>query len=361
MTAAPPFIIYALPRSRTAWLSRFLSYGGYQCAHEQSRHLRSMDDVRSWFSQDKTGVADTAAAPWWRTVQAMRPDIRTVVVRRPVADVVDSLLALDMEGVGNFDRTRLTQTIYRLDRKLDQIERRVPGALSVRFSDLTKEATCAAVFEHCLSLPHNHAWWSALAPLNMQASMPALMRYLMAHKPQLDKLVAVAKHRTLASISSQKSTPPDGVTFQVESVDKFLADGDHLFREHSVQIGKAPDYYRRLNFPLWRALDQSGHMQIMTARSNGRMFGYLMTVIGPSMENPSVLSSQHLTFFGSSDFPGLGMKLQRASAAALAARGVGEVFMRAGVVGDGPRMGAVYRRQGAQEYGQMYKLELKAA
>ena len=65
--------------------------------------IRGLDDAQAWLSQDCTGTAETAAAPWWRLVRHYRPDIRTLVVRRPVAEVLDSLLRLDMRGVCRFD------------------------------------------------------------------------------------------------------------------------------------------------------------------------------------------------------------------------------------------------------------------
>jgi hypothetical protein len=52
------------------------------------------------------------------------------------------------------------------------------------------------------------------------------------------------------------------------------------------------------------------------------------------------------------------MKLQRASLAALRERGVDEVVMRAGHRGSGPRLGTIYRRLGAEEFGNLYRLEL---
>ena len=70
----PPFVVYALPRSRTFWLSRFLCYAEWNCGHDEIRHARSLDDVRAWFSQSYTGTVETAAAPWWRLIQRLRPD-----------------------------------------------------------------------------------------------------------------------------------------------------------------------------------------------------------------------------------------------------------------------------------------------
>ena len=76
-------------------------------------------------------------------------------------------------------------------------------------------------------------------------------------------------------------------------------------------------------------LEGFGALQITTARSNGRMFGYLLTVIGPALEFPDITSATNTFFYASREFPGLGMKLQRASIEALRARGVTEVLMRA--------------------------------
>ena len=237
-----PFIIYALPRSGTFWLSRYLTWGGYACAHEQARHVRAPADVRSWLAQDHTGTAETAAAPWWRLVQHYRPDVRTLVVRRPVADVVDSLMRLDMRGVCTFDPARLTQHLERQDRRLDQIERCVPGALSVRFAGLFAEDIGARIFEHCLALPHNHDWWAAMAPLNLQCSMPALMRYALTHQIQMNTAAAVCwrEMRRLMRPNRlpQLATADDGVTIQEEPFERAWADGQALMAEHCATVGE---------------------------------------------------------------------------------------------------------------------------
>lgn len=88
------------------------------------------------------------------------------------------------------------------------------------------------------------------------------------------------------------------------------------------------------------------------------MFGYLMSVVAPSLDSPDVMLAEHTIFYASPQISGLGMKLQRAALDALRARGVNEVFMRAGQRGSGPRLGTFYRRIGAEEFGQMYRLDL---
>jgi hypothetical protein len=351
-----PFVIFALPRSRTAWLSRFLSYGEWSCGHEEIRHARTMEDVKSWFAQPCTGTAETAGAPWWRLVQRISPDAKIVVVRRRISDVVTSLMNLGLP----FNEISLIREMTRLDHKLDQIERRMSNVLSVQFDDLATEATCAQVFEHCLPYKHDPAWWAAAAAVNVQINMTHLLRYFSAHQPQLTKLAKMAKQQTIAGMA-RKSVEPDGVTIQQESFETFYRDGTALFAEHLVQVGESPDAFMCKNIELMRVLDQLGAMQITTARSNGRMFGYLMAIINPSLESEEITSAVHTTFFASADFRGLGIKLQRASIEALRARGVDELIMRAGPRGSGPRMGALYRRLGAEDDGQMFKLNLVEA
>lgn len=91
------------------------------------------------------------------------------------------------------------------------------------------------------------------------------------------------------------------------------------------------------------------------------MFGYLMTMTGPSLASEGVTVGVHTTFFASPDAPGLGLKLQRAANAALREQGVERVFMQAGTRADGPRLGSLYKRLGAEHDGQMFRLELTEA
>lgn len=355
MREGAPFVIFALPRSRTAWLSRFLTYGDWTCGHEELRHVRSLDDVAAWFAQPCTGTIETAGAAWWRM---LAPGVKVVTIRRPVAEVVDSLMRIP--GC-RFDRDALTRNMTRLDAKLDQIEARIPGVLSVRFSDLADEATCARVFEHCLPYAHDNDRWAALAPINVQIDMRALIRYCQAYAPALDRVAALAKQKSLATMALQRSADTDGVTIQCEDFDTWRRDGEALFKNHCLTVGEVPDQWERKNIPLMAKLYEAGAMQIMTARCNGRMFGYLMTLISPSLVSEGIVTGTNATFFADDQFPGLGMKLQRAALAELKKRGVTEVFWEAGQRGSGPRLGTMYRRLGGVAHGQTYRLELSEA
>ncbi len=348
-----PFIVYSVPRARSYWLSNFLSFSGWTCGHDEIRHARGLADVRSWLDMPFTGTVETAGAPWWRLVQAMRPDIKTVVVRRPVAEVVASLLRT---GV-TFDEPQLLRQMHRLDAKLDQIEARVPGVVSVSFADLATEAGCARVFEHCLGIPFDPAWYACAAPLNLQISLPATMRYYTAHRTQLEHMASVAKYRVVADMA-RGPAEIEGLTFQRESYDGFFRDAKKLLSEHLVQTGQLPDDFKRKNLTLLKSLDRQNGLHIFTSRCNGRMFSYLVSVLAPSLDSPNEMLAEQTIFFADPSFPGLGMKTQKAAVSDLRAIGVDRVLLRAGHRGSGPRLGALFRRMGAQPFGQIYSLPL---
>jgi len=358
MEKRTPFVIFGLPRSRTYWLSRYLSCGDWVCGHDEARHVRSIEDVCSWFSQEGVGSVETAAAPFWRLVP---PGVRLAVIRRPVEDVVNSLMATGIV----FNKNKLTTRMRHLDRKLDQIEG--SGAMSVQFADLSSESVCARLFEHCLGLPHDPAWWARLAPINLQINLAAELRYAAAHGPQLRRAEALCAGEIRRRLRPAKVRPgpvdANGVSIQAEKLETFIRDGEHLFAEHCLAVGEPEDEWTRKNIPMIERLEDAGGWLFMTARCNGRMLGYLQTLVGPSLEAVGRVSGTQGLFFVSRDAKGmnLGMKLQRATIETLKARGTYEIMMRAGVRGSGPDLGVMYRRLGAEEFGHLYKLKLKAA
>lgn len=347
-----PFVVLALPRSRTKWISSFLSYGDWVCGHDELQHMATLDDVATWFKQPFIGSVETAAAPFWRLLMRMQPTVRIVTVRRPVAAVLASLAR---HGIGG---DTVEAMIRACDRKLDQIERRVPGVLSVRFDDLMQENACRAVFEYCLSQSYDVTWWRSMRKHHVSGDLKAQARYCHAYLPRLLKLARAARQRTLADMA-RPAVPPEGFTFQEEDIDTWFRDAKPLIREHMVITGQDVDDYKQKNEPMLRRLDAMGAMQIITVRTNGRMMGYLITVIGPSLDAEDKTEALHLPFFVSRDCPGgLGLKLQRAAIDALRAKGIDDVFARAGVRGAGPRLGVLYRRLGYEEFGTMHRLEL---
>jgi hypothetical protein len=270
-----------------------------------------------------------------------------------VAAVVDSLRKIGWEA------GQVHATMVAFDRKLDQIERRVPNVLSVRFDDLRREDVCARVFEHCLPYQHDRRWWQRASVANVQINFPALVRYVTANADAIHKLAGQARESMLADLIT-RPVKMESVTITEGSMDDLIRDCQDLFRRHASDVGEAPDNWLNKNIPLMKKLYELGAMQILIGRSNGRAFGYLMSVISPSLEMVGRTLAHHSLFYAAPECPGLGLKLQRDALRRLKEKGVHEAFMRAGIRGSGNRIGALYRRMGAQNFGEMYRLELGA-
>lgn len=341
------FVVFALPRSRTAWTARFLTYGDWQCGHDEIRHCRSLDDVRSWLAQPCTGTVETACAPFWRLLP---PGVRVATIRRPIAAVVASLARTGLV----FDPGVMGALLWRHERKLDQIEARLPNVLRLTFDDLADEAMCARLFEHCLGLPHDPAWWAAASAVNIQASVPHMLRYFTAYAPQIEKMRRLARHETLRTF--RRPIELDGVTFQHEPLWPAFADAGRLAADECVMFGEYPEAWQNMNIPLWERLEANGCLHFYTARSNGKMFGYLVSAIGEAFHAHDQLEAEQVCFYADPGWPGLGRKLQHAACDDLRAKGVTRVMM---FQPDASRVGLVYRRLGAQQVGQRFVMELQ--
>lgn len=346
-----PFIVLALSRSRTFGLSKFLSYGNWHCGHDELQHCRSLDDVRSWFAQPDIGTVETAAAPFWRLLPR---DANIVTVRRPVEDVLDSV----MRAIPGSDMAAMDKLLRAADRKLDQIEARVLGVMRVEYRYLEHESVCARVFEHCLPYPHDHDWWAAWNAQHVSGNLAAQIRYCRAYMPQLQKLGRAAKQATLAKLHRGARPSMDGFVLQEEPFERWLTDAQQLFRHHLAQTDQDADGAMLKNIPLGRQLDAAGMMQITTARQNGRMWGYVISLISPDADHRDRLMAQNLLPYASPDCPGLGLRLQRKAIALLEEKGIPRVVGRTGMRGDGPRLGSMYERLGFSPEGMLYSMDL---
>jgi hypothetical protein len=183
----PPFIVYALPRSRTKWLSAFLSYGGWTCYHEHAVMLREAADIRAFLAQPRVGFAETAAGQAWHLIHHYRPDIRAVVVRRPVAETVAAMIEAGRTAGVSYDSERLGRVMTYGDRCLDRISQ-LPGVLSVRYDELGAEETCGRIFEHCLPFRFDRDWWRSLKDRNIQVDLAQYFQYYRCNRDSIEAL-----------------------------------------------------------------------------------------------------------------------------------------------------------------------------
>jgi hypothetical protein len=185
------FIIYALPRSRTAWLSKFLSYKDITCLHEPAVTLRTIEDIPFLF-KNNTGVAETGAAQGWWLIKYYVPHIKTVVIKRSVEEVVNSLLKVDLSNKAFYDKDTLTKHMNYTNRMLDKISQE-SGVLTVNYYDLPKMETCKSIFEHCLPYKFDIKWWASLKNKNIQVSVKDKLLYYHKHLNEINNFKNLCK------------------------------------------------------------------------------------------------------------------------------------------------------------------------
>lgn len=186
-----PFIIYALPRSRTAWLSRYLTYAGWVCGHEKAITVRSMRDIVDYFSQPGVGTAETAAAQGWWLWHHYVPNLRAIVVRRAVDDVMRSMLAVDISPM-RYDIGILRRNMNYGARMLDQISAQ-ENVLTLDYEDLDTERGCKTIFEHCLMQPFDRGWWLKLREQNIQVDVRSVLNYYHANRDAVENTKRLCK------------------------------------------------------------------------------------------------------------------------------------------------------------------------
>lgn len=174
------FVVFSLPRSRSAWLSVFLSYQGRQIGHDIGIDCRTPAE---FIHRIGDGTCETGAAFAWRLVRRALPEARFVVVRRPRAEVVDSLCRF---GFGD-----QTAELTDRDRRLDEIAAQ-PGTLSIDYADLATEGGAARAFEHCLAAPFDPIWRRRLEALNIQVDMPKMIEKLRRNHDDIQALKRLA-------------------------------------------------------------------------------------------------------------------------------------------------------------------------
>jgi hypothetical protein len=203
-----PFVVYALPRSKTAWLAALLTYGDWTCHHQTAIRMRSISDVTEFFAQPNVGTAETGAVLGWRILQHHVPHLRRVVVRRPIESSIASMLRVDLRGVAVYDETMMRRVMQREVKALADVSAS-PGTLTVDFADLDRCDACAAVFEHCLPYPFDRQWWEALRHQNIQADVPEMLRYFQANRVAIEDFKQKCSSELRRMVYADRAMPVD--------------------------------------------------------------------------------------------------------------------------------------------------------
>jgi hypothetical protein len=166
-----PFIVFTAGRSRSYWLSHFLTYGEHKCWHDKMLEFSTVRELQNFLCIPRTGMSDSGAALYAvHAINNIWPMAKRVVVRRPVEDVVTSFIR--MQGY----HPRLRDVVDGLQPILSFVSS-MPGTLTVNFDDLDEEKVCRSVFEHCLPYRFDRGHWLALRDWKLSVNFADVMRY----------------------------------------------------------------------------------------------------------------------------------------------------------------------------------------
>lgn len=174
-----PFIVFTLPRSRSAWLSHFLSSDDVQVGHDLILECAYVSDFFRLLDA-RGGTIETGAITGAKVIRRMRPDIKMAVVRRPVDQVIRSLVGI---GLANLVPRQIEQRAELLDELSKE-----PGVLTIAFEDLATYDACNRLTEFCRGAPCPPERWDRFADFNIQLNIPRRVAKLQAKAVNIQRI-----------------------------------------------------------------------------------------------------------------------------------------------------------------------------
>jgi hypothetical protein len=345
------FLIWGLPRSRTAWLSHLLSGDGWYCGHDESAGLRSISDLKKRLSIPRSGSAETGGMEHWRLLLKWAPGLKLVLIRRSVSECYASCIRAKLASPG------LLLALRRMDSKLNQIANRWPSErlLVVDYEDIDSKAE--EILDFCEDRRLSKIDLAALCSTKIVCDTEYQLRYCTAFKDDISFLMGSMGRAGQAELHlGRPHKLPLGMELrQIHSKDEFLNLARPMLAEHQLAVGEPADGWQYKNLELMDWLAKNNQLIAVAALSNGRMFGYIFAEISQSREHHKPIGIA-TAFYASPDAPGIGLRLARDVTKRLVALGCHEIFYRAGPRGSGPRVAAIWKRLGALPDGELYRL-----
>jgi GNAT superfamily N-acetyltransferase len=187
--------------------------------------------------------------------------------------------------------------------------------------------------------------WQAMDAQNIQIDPDARIRYLVSNSKRMGALFQEIR---------------ETITIQAEPFDVFWRDAQELLAAHYAEAGSFDGQPLDPNVGMARAMEASQQLLVMTARRGGAIVGYILFFINPSFESKNVLLGFQNIFYVKPEHRGtLGKKLRDRAISVLKERGVTALMLRAGVRARGPKLAALYEREGAKHLGALYCLPLE--
>lgn len=172
------YLIFALPRSRTTWLSVFLSNESGLCYHDKSIEFATLKAIHEWgLDNPNCGIIDTALIVHWEKLMEMNPNVRFILIERPLCDVEESLKKINLP----------IMSLGVLQKNLIEMKKN-PRVMIIQFKDLDDMEMCSKLYEYCTELPFNRDRWELLRRIDMQPRITQIIQDMYKNASNLTSL-----------------------------------------------------------------------------------------------------------------------------------------------------------------------------
>lgn len=348
-----PFVVLALPRSRTAWLAKFLAPGQLRCGHDLAIECESVHDFVSYFvdgDQPLAGTIETGSVEGFAALRALMPAAQFIVIRKSEHEVILSLAKLGISG------HEVEDQVCARGRMLDAVSAE-PGVITIRHSALASEACCAYLFQLCTGLTHDSARWQRLAGINVQIDMAE------RHGLLRERAEAIAKLKHSAQAFGPMPKPAHSWTIAREPWAGIWPEIEPLGRQHFAECnaGLSPRPYAP-NAQLMQLMSLAGLLHWWTARdADGRLVGYMSWSVLNDPESTGLVYADQGAWYieDSGNSWGMAYELWHRALADLKLMSVRQLYLHHHLQGRGAHLGQFFERQGAAPMKTVYSLWLE--
>ena len=339
-SAAAPFIVFSLPRSRSAWTSALLSCEERPVGHDIAMRCATLEDFQVALSGAMAGTCETGAMFAFQLLRDLLPDAKMATIRRDPGEVVASLERLGLTG--------LDDEIAERDGYLDRIEG-LPGVMRIDYAELSEYEPCARLYDFCHGEKLSPERWQSLAGMNIQVDLPRRLKALRENHAQIEALKAEARSR-----QEQLRL----VTEQEHFTEAWWLEVQAMAAQHSAEVEGdiEPRWRFEVDVDAMVASDRAGSLKVFSARKNGSLVGYYMWRPSYAIESRGLLIAEQGPFYVAPGHPGVAAALYEHSITALRRMGVKCVFPHVRTLGRGARFGRFLERRGARKIQETYML-----
>lgn len=345
------FIIFSLPRSRTRWLSEYLSYGR-PVAHDLAIGCRSVEEFLARLD-DVEGSVETGAVIGYRLLRHLRPDVRQLTLTRPFRDILSSLTRAGFAH----NRNELVERRALLEMAAQEAE------MTFTFDELNDAGTRQIIFEYLLDVSWDEDWDRRMVGTKVEVERGQRLKELEENREATEELKRDLAQLLLALPPQSSAAFNPEVEVGLEPFAQIWPEVSLLGARHSNEVGD--DEWKELrpfslDAPALQAAEEVGAFRVITARAAGLLIGYLTLQIYRDPESVNKITADQGAWYVAPEFArrGIGVKLFDEAIRLLRENGVTYWFPHHRLLGRGDGVGKFLKSRGAIEIKHEYMMVL---